>query len=210
MCKIQGQISYVCIIRSPCTHGHLIYYNEALLDMELCTVYWISQFVYQQIIYWYWILHSYQLDDLLRSSESIHGCSVQKILEGIFIFQLINLKEKNDFNSEIKNKFNPYADLLYDSVRALISSVDNSSFSYFNESSSPPYFSPDSSKVYIYHNLNGTASLTGIYDGTSHTLNVSEITFIDYNLPRIHKEPLLSPYLLSLPILCFLFNILYC
>ena len=33
-----------------------------------------------------WILHSYRLDDLLRSSTSNKGCSVQMILEGVFIF----------------------------------------------------------------------------------------------------------------------------
>ena len=48
--------------------------------------------------------------------------------------------------------------------------------------------------------------ITGIYDGTSRTLtNVSEITFTDYDLPTVTKG-LLPPYLLSLPILSFLFN----
>lgn len=36
-----------------------------------------------------WILHGYQLDDLLRlNSTSVEECWVHKILEGIFIFQL--------------------------------------------------------------------------------------------------------------------------
>jgi hypothetical protein len=151
-----------------------------------------------------WILHSYRFDDLLNSSSYNEECTSQKILEGVFIFQLT--EEQYDLNSEV-TPGNPYADLLYDSVRALISSVDNSSSVHLNESSLSPHFSPDSSKIYIYHNLNGTVSLTGTYDGKSHTLtkfNESE-TFIDYDLPQIYV-PLLSLYILPLPILCFLFN----
>ena len=153
-----------------------------------------------------WILHSYRLDDLLRRSKSNERCSVWKILEGIFIFQLT--KEKSNFDSEtvhrnIRN--NPYANLLYDSVWSLISSVDNKSFSHFNEVSSPFHFSPDVSKVYIYHNMNGMASLISIYDGASHTLKLtSEITFADSDLPVVPH--VFAPYLLSLPLLCLLFN----
>ena len=148
-----------------------------------------------------WILHSYRLEDLLQSSESNKECSVEKILEGITIFQLtkeINVSiSKTVHHNMSGDGFNPYADLLYNSVRALISSTDNMPFADLN---------PDRSKVYIYHNLNGTANLTGIYDGTSLTLtNVSEITFTDYDLPTVTKG-LLPPYLLSLPILSFLFN----
>ena len=156
-----------------------------------------------------WILHSYRLDDLLQSSESNKGCSVCKILNGIFIFQLT--KERSNFNSETAHcimcngEFNPYADLLYDSVWALISSVDNRSFAHFNEVSSKSHFNPDCSKVYIYHNMNGTASLIGIYNGTLRTLtNVSEITFTDKDLPVVSR--VVFPYLLPLPLLCLLFN----
>ena len=148
-----------------------------------------------------WILHSYWLEDLLQSSESNKECSVEKTLEGITIFQLtkeINVSiSKTEHHNRSGDGFNPYADLLYNSVRALISSTDNIPFADLN---------PDRSKVYIYHNLNGTANLTGIYDGTSRTLtNVGEITFTDYDLPTVTKG-LLPPYLLSLPILSFLFN----
>ena len=151
-----------------------------------------------------WMLHSYRFEDLLNSSLYNEECTAQKILDGIFIFQLT--EEQNDLDSET-TRGNPYADLLHDSVRALISSVDNSSSAHSNGSSSTPYFSPGSSQVYIYHNLNGTVSLTGTYDGTSHTLtkfNASE-TFTDYDLPQIYI-PNLSLYILSLPILSFLFN----
>ena len=148
-----------------------------------------------------WILHSYRLEDLLQSSESNKECSVEKTLEGITIFQLT--KETNVSISKTVHHnrsgdgFNPYADLLYNSVSTLISSTDNMPFANLN---------PDKSKVYIYHNLNDMANLTGIYDGTSLTLtNVSEITFTDYDLPTVTKG-LLPPYLLSLPILSFLFN----
>ena len=147
-----------------------------------------------------WILHSYRLEDLLQISGSNEECSAKKILEGIFTFQLTK-----NLNSETKmgnDGFNPYARLLYDSVMALISSVDNKSLAH----SSAFHFNPDSSKVYIHHNMNGTASLIQIFDGTSRNLTkLSEITFTDPDLPRVNKE-LLSPYLLPLPILCFLLN----
>ena len=151
-----------------------------------------------------WILHSYRLDDLLQSSDSNEGCSAEKILEGIFIFQLT--EEGSYFSSETKqykmgnvtNGFNPYAAILHDSVRALISAADNRSFAHL--------LNPDCSSIYIYHNLNETAHLIGIFDGISRTLtNLSEITFIEYNLPAVKKEPPLVHYLV-LPILCFLFN----
>ena len=154
--------------------------------------------------YYAWMLHSYRFEDLLNSLSYNEECTAQKILEGVFIFQLT--EEQNDLDSETMWG-NPYADLLHDSVRALISSVDNSSSAHSNESSSMPYFSPGSSQVYIYHNLNGTVSLTGTYDGTSHTLtkfNASEI-FTDHDLPQIYI-PILSLYILPLPILSFLFN----
>ena len=55
--------------------------------------------------------------------------------------------------------------------------------------------------------MNGTANFISIYDGTSHTLtNVSETTFSDYDLPIVHAEASLLPYLLPLPILYFLLN----
>ena len=154
--------------------------------------------------YYAWMLHSYRFEDLLNSSLYNEECTAQKILEGVFIFQLT--EEQNDLDSE-PTQGNPYADLLHDSVRALILSVDNSSSAHSNGSSSTPYFSPGSSQVYIYHNLNGTVSLTGTYDGTSHTLtkfNASEI-FTDYDLPQIYI-PILPLYILPLPILSFLFN----
>jgi hypothetical protein len=162
------------------------------------------------------ILHSYRLDDLLRSSTSNKGCmhSVQKILEGVFIFQLTY--EGIDFNSEMvhwpwynnvmsNGRFNPYAFLLHDSVWNLISpAVDTRSNSYSGEVTSSIH---DSSKIYVYHNVNGTASLIGVYDGTSNTLtNVSETIFTDYDLPVVNKAAIFVPYLLPLPILSFIFN----
>ncbi len=154
-----------------------------------------------------WILHSYRLIDLLRTLESNSGCNLQEILEGIFNFQLI--KEGSNYNKSkathvnmYNNGLSPYADLLYDSVKALISSVDNRLF----EVSAPFHFNRDSSKVYIYQKMNGMANLVCIYDSTSHALTyVSEITFTDYDLPIVNKV-LIPPYLLPLPILCFLFN----
>ena len=148
-----------------------------------------------------WMLHSYRFEDLLNSSSYSEECTAQKILEGVFIFQLT--EEQNDLDSETMQG-NPYADLLHDSARALISSVDNSSSAHSNGSSSMPYFSPSSSQVYIYHNLNGMMSLTGTYDDTSHTLtkfNASK-TFTDYDLPQIYI-PTSSLYILPLPILPF-------
>ena len=150
-----------------------------------------------------WILHSYRLDDLLQSSESNEGCSVQKILEGIFVFQLT--KEESNFNPKSAHHnmyINPYADLLYDSVRSLISFAENRSSSHFNS-----HFNHESSKVYIYHNINGMASLNGIFDGTSHTLTATrEINFTDYDLPVVYRPASLVPYLLPLPVISFAFN----
>ena len=78
---------------------------------------------------------SYRLDDLLRSSTSNEGsCRVQRILEGIFIFQLT--KKDSRFTLETSSTChnfsnsigcNSYAYLLHDSVWALISSVDTDS-----------------------------------------------------------------------------------
>ena len=157
-----------------------------------------------------WILHSYRLDDLLRSSISNKGCthSVRKILEGIFIFQLTC--EGTDFNPEIvhynmssNSRFNPYAFLLHDSVWNLISSVGNKSNSHSSEVMTLSTVH-DSSEVYIYHNLNSTASLIGIYDGT--LTNISESIFTDYDLPIVNEAAITYPYLLPLPILCIIFN----
>ena len=149
-----------------------------------------------------WILHSYRFDDLLQSSEPSEDCNMQKILEGVVIFQLTEEAQGKCFNSKIilrnmgKGGFNPYAELLYSSVRTLIS--------HFNQVSLPFHHN---SKVYIYHYMNGSASLTGIYDGPSHTLTiVSEITFTAYELPIVYQPAALVPYLFPLPILCALFN----
>ena len=82
---------------------------------------------YKQRLTWpkyAWILHSYRLDDLLRSSMSDGGCmhSVQEILEGALIFKLTH--------EGISGRFNPYAFLLHDSVWNLISSVGTRSNSH--------------------------------------------------------------------------------
>ena len=152
-----------------------------------------------------WILHSYRLEDLLQTFDSKAGCTLQKSLEGIFSFQLTN--EYNRSKSARDNNYNnPYADLLYASVRALYSSVDDASFVHFSQESSPLQFNPENSKIYIYHNMNGKANFIGTYEGTSHILiNVSEIMFTDYDLPVVNTISL-PHYLIPLPILCFLSN----
>ena len=119
-----------------------------------------------------WILHSYRLDDLLRTSMSNELCSVQKILEGVFIFQLTYeaIDSKLELYSMTDSRYNPYAFLLHDSIWNL---VGTRSHSHSSEATSQGHFKSyksDSSKIYIYHNLNSTASLVGIYNGTSHTL----------------------------------------
>ena len=160
-----------------------------------------------------WILHSYRLDDLLRNSTSNEeSCRVQRILKGIFIFQLteegsiFNIQHHSFGNSAERN---PYSHLLHDSVWALISSLATGSFSNSNEALLPFHSKSDNSMVYVYHNLNSTAGLKliGIYNGTSHAFtNMSEITFTDHDLPVVNKEAVLVPYLLPLPILCMVFN----
>ena len=160
-----------------------------------------------------WILHSYRLDDLLQSSvQSNPGCNVQNILEGIFIFQLTS--EEINFSSfsakHIMNnsdpKFNPYAEVLYHSVWALIS-PDNWSSLHSNPVSSQFHFSPGDSRIYIYHNANNMATLVSTYDGKSHTLtNVSKINFRDSDLPLLSgQHRYLLPFLL-LSFLSFLLN----
>ena len=161
-----------------------------------------------------WILHSYRLDDLLRrSSISSEGCRVHRILEGIFIFQLTKEPEGGSFDlGATHHKFsgvehNPYSYLLYESVQALISSADTRPVSDFNEEPSLFRSKLGNSTVYVYHNLNSTTRLIGIYNGISSTLtNMSETIFTDYDLPIINKSALLFPYLLPLPILSFIFN----
>ena len=101
----------------------------------------------------------------------------------------------------------PYADLLHDSVCALISNslTDNTLFSQICSRVSVH----DSSTVYIYHYMNDTTNLAGIYNGTSHTLkNVSEtmLSFTDYDLPLVHMEAMLTLHLLPLSFLSFIFN----
>ena len=161
-----------------------------------------------------WILHSYRLDDLLRrSSISNEGCRVQTILEGIFMFQLTKEPEGGSFDSgAIHHKFsgiedNPYSYLLYESVQALISSVDTRSISDFNKAPSSFRSKSGNSTVYAYHNLDSTTRLIGIYNGKSSTLtNMSETIFTDYDLPIFNKSAILFPYLLPLSILSFIFN----
>ena len=159
-----------------------------------------------------WILHSYRLDDLLRqSSISSEGCRVHRILEGIFIFQLTKEPEGSSFDSA-DHKFsgvehNPYSYLLYESVQALISSVDTRPVSDFNKAPSLFRSKSGDSTVYVYHNLNSTTRLIGIYNGTSSILtNMSETIFTDYDLPMMNKTTILIPYLLPLPILSFILN----
>ena len=130
--------------------------------------------------------------------------SVQEIFEGVFIFQLTYEGIDKEIMHYRYN--NSYAFLLHNSVWNLISSVGIRSNSHSSEvmSSSPVH---DSSKVYVYHNLNSTARFIGIYDGTSSTLtNVSKTIFTDYDLPVINKAPIFVPYLLPLPILSFILN----
>ena len=153
-----------------------------------------------------WILHSYQIEDLLQSSESIikQECSLQKSLKGIFIFQLTKKVGKLLNGSA---GFNPYADILYDSVGAVISSINvpHGSFTYLNETFRSH---PDASKIFIYQNMNDMVSPRpiAIYDGISHTLaNVSDIAFIDHDLPVVYKPRTSTLYLL-LPSLCFILN----
>ena len=161
-----------------------------------------------------WILHSYRLDDLLQGLTSNKGCRVWAILEGIFMFQLAKEPEGGSFDSgATHHKFsgvehNPYSYLLYESVQALISSMDTRPVSDFNKAPSLFHSKSGDSTVYIYHHLNSTSNFTGAYDGISHSLtNASEIIlFTDYNLPVVNREAILVPYLLPLPILSFIFN----
>ena len=161
-----------------------------------------------------WILHSYRLDDLLqRSLISNERCRMHRILEGIFIFQLTKEPEGSSFDSgATHHKFsgvehNPYSYLLYESVQALISSVDTRSISDFNKAPSLFCSKSGNSTVYVYHNLDSTTRLIGVYDGTSSILiNTGETIFTDYDLPVVNRAAILFPYLLPLPILCIIFN----
>ena len=160
-----------------------------------------------------WILHSYRLDDLLRGSISNEGCRVQTILEGIFIFQLTKEPGGGSFDSGATHhkfsgvEYNPYSYLLYESVQALILSADTRPVFDFNKAPTLFHSKSGDSTVYVYHNLNSTTRLIGIYNGISSTLtNMSETIFTDYDLPIVNKSALLFPYLVPLPILSFIFN----
>ena len=89
-----------------------------------------------------------------------------KNIRRCFIFQLTY--EGINFDNMSNGILNPYAFLLHDSVWNLISSVGTRSNSHTSEVTSSSVH--DSSKVYAYHNLNSTARLIGIYDGTSNAL----------------------------------------
>ena len=166
-----------------------------------------------------WILHSYRLNDLLRRSSISkfnEGCRVHRILEGIFMFQLTKEPEGGSFDSgATHHKFsgiehNSYSYLLYESVQALISLVDTRRASHFNEAPSLFRSKSGDSTVYVYHHLNSTTRLIGIYNGMSNTLTSIKfneiIIFTDYDLPIVNKLAVLFPYLLPLPILSFIFN----
>ena len=161
-----------------------------------------------------WILYSYRLDDLLRrSSISNKGCRMRRILEGIFIFQLTKEPGGGNFNSgATHHKFsgvehNPYSYLLYESVQALISSADTRSVFDFNEAPSLFRSKSGDSIVYVYHSLDSTIRLIGVYDGTSSILiNVSDTIFTDYDLPVVNRKAILFSYLLPFPILSCIFN----
>ena len=150
-----------------------------------------------------WILHSYRLSDIPQDFDL--DCSKQTVLEGMFIFQLI--QEHASVEDEISNDtdigrghVNPYANLMYDAVLVLAEAANQSMESYdFNS------IHKTSQYVYIYQILNGTSRHVGIYGSESKKLeNISIDTFTKKDLPVLQIIP--SPYYLVLPALCFLLN----
>ena len=150
-----------------------------------------------------WILHSYRLNDV---SQIINNeCAIQStgILEGIFIFQLIQ-EEPTRPESET----NPYSHLLYDAVWALASVTNQSSNQLTNASgtvSSTFDFKHTHSHIYIYQVLNATSNHVGLYNSEVKVLeNLTIDTCVESDLPVIRMLP--PAYFLSLPIVCFISN----
>lgn len=146
-----------------------------------------------------WILHSYRFNDIPQYFYEKH--SIQNVLEGLFIFQLI--KEEITFESELNKadinvdggQPNPYTYLLYYAVWMLCAPG--------NQSVNTP--SPLSNHIYFYQVVNYTSRYAGAYNSQSRMLeNLTIGTFINSNLPILRVLP--SPYFLSLPALCFVLN----
>ena len=149
-----------------------------------------------------WILHSYRFDDIPHTFNiecSISSCS---ILEGIFVFQLI--QEEISYERYVNidmGQTNPYAYLLYNAVLMLTETANLSV-------TSPQRISTESSiseHIYMYQVLNCTSSHVGVYNSHSGMLeNFTIDTFVNTNLPVLRILP--SPFFLSLPALCFVLN----
>ena len=149
-----------------------------------------------------WILHSYRFSDIPRTSND--ECSIHNILEGIFVFQLIQEEINYQSDGRIstdREQPNPYSYLLHDAVWTLIE-VANLSVIYpeWIGTTSPTY-----KHIYMYQVLNCTSTHTGVYNSRSRMLeNFTTNTFVKTNLPVLRVLP--SPYFLSLPALCFVLN----
>ena len=152
-----------------------------------------------------WILQSYRFNDIPQNFNK--KLSIQNILEGLFMFQLINEEPtfesgRNEEGINVdRDQQNPYAYLLYDSVWMLTVPANQSIIS--NQSINT--LSPSSNHIYIYQVVNCTSSYAGVYNGQSRMLeNFTIGKFINSDLPVLRLLP--SPYFLSLPVLCFVVN----
>ena len=149
-----------------------------------------------------WILHSYRFNDIPQTFNERH--SIQNVLDGIFIFQLIregltieSERYGTDTNVD-RGQPNPYSYLLFDAVWML----SNRSM-IRNQSGNKQ--STSSKDIYIYQVVNGTSNYAGLFNDCSGMLeNLAIDTIIKTNLPVLRVLP--SSYFLSLPALCFVLN----
>ena len=149
-----------------------------------------------------WILHSYRFDDIPHTFNIECSIGICNILEGMFVFQLIQeeISYERYYNINMGQP-NPYAYLLHDAVWTLTERA-NLSVTNLQRIST---VSSISEHVYIYQVLNCTSSHVGVYNSYSGMLEIFTIdTFVNTNLPVLRILP--SSYFLSLPAFCFVLN----
>ena len=163
-----------------------------------------------------WILHGHYLEDLLQFEHSNNTeCSESDIFKGIILLQLT--RKPPNFDLNVSNELrpaNPFSFVLHDAIWTLALLADNRSSSPGPIMYGAPQMQHDffehsiaHSDVYIYQVFNLTASIVGVYSGSSNELsNVNIGTFIKYGLITIPNSP--SPFVMALPALTFITNTL--
>ena len=182
--------------------------NTIISSNVYITVLNVSHFLVSTIVYeaykheltwpkYAWILHSYRFNDIPHTFNIECSISTCNILEGIFVFQLIQEEISYERHVNIDmGQPNPYAYLLHNAVWTLTETANLSV-------TDPQWISTVSSiseHIYMYQVLNCTSSHVGVYNSHSGMLeNFTINMFVDTNLPISRILP--SLYLLY----CLLF-----